>query len=189
MDEQGNTTTVESAANSGRTAGSGKGQDRESRTKRLEKYRWRPGQSGNPTGRPKKLPVSEMMVEVMDLPLPKRLRGILQDAIDAELPKNMTFSMGVAFGLACSLFCPELNNFRVDVVHELRIATEGREHFRIFTPSELAEAVIDAPTDLRDRVMLGIVKMMKERKELYGLELPKFAEMESKVIEDIRKTG
>ena len=57
------------------------------------------------------------------------------------------------------------------------------------TGGEVVEAALDGLTELRDRVMLGMVKMMKERKELYGLELPKFAEMENKVIENIRKAG
>jgi hypothetical protein len=45
------------------------GQDREARTERLKPYRWKPGQSGTPKGRPKGRSLEEIVNDIRDEPV------------------------------------------------------------------------------------------------------------------------
>jgi|HubBroStandDraft_6_1064221.scaffolds.fasta_scaffold80891_2 hypothetical protein len=48
---------------------------------RLKAYRWKKGQSGNPGGRPRKLPISDTLRLLMMMPLPPALRKKLEQSI------------------------------------------------------------------------------------------------------------
>src|SRR5215831_14664469 len=59
----------------------------------LRPYRWRKGQPGpNPGGRPKKAPISDAYVQLMDEPLPEEIRSQL------KLPEGATWAHALALG-------------------------------------------------------------------------------------------
>jgi hypothetical protein len=49
--------------------------DKDARVKRLEPYQWKPGQSGNPHGRPKTITLSEAYRTALAQPVPRDPRG------------------------------------------------------------------------------------------------------------------
>jgi len=44
-------------------------ENRQTKTEHLEPYQWKPGQSGNPSGRPKKLPITEAFQRIFSDPV------------------------------------------------------------------------------------------------------------------------
>jgi hypothetical protein len=100
------------------------------------------------------------------------------------LPKNTTFAEGLAFGELCA---PFLNGFDVNHTRELREAVEGRGAYCVALPGEEPEVSADGPADCSDRVMLGLLKLMKRRQELYQLDLPRFDAMQREAAEEVRK--
>jgi Family of unknown function (DUF5681) len=53
--------------------------------------RFRPGRSGNPGGRPRRLPISERYLETSEKRLPEEIRLQLEDKLKMSLPKEITF--------------------------------------------------------------------------------------------------
>lgn len=159
-------------------------------TERLKPYRWQKGQSGNPSGNPLKLPLSDSLRSVLAMPLPDVFRATLEGVIKRSLPKSMTFAEGLAFGEACAPFAPQLKNFKVDFIREMRVAAEGEGSHRISIPGEQLDSPVgDEAVDISDRVMLGLLRVIKRRQELYNLDLPRFEAMEREARENVRKTG
>ena len=63
----------------------------------LKPYRFQPGQSGNPGGRPKKLPVTEEYLAMANEPVPEPLRERLNKKAGKNfLPKGVTFARAMA---------------------------------------------------------------------------------------------
>ncbi len=151
-------------------------------------YRWKTHRADNSGSRPRKLPLSDHVLALMSMRLPEFLRTKLERNIGGQqLPETMTFAEGLAFGEMCA---PFFNGFKVDGLSEIRKTTEGREGPRVCEPveQELEEKQSGVEEmSLRDRVMLDMLKMMKERKEIYGLEMPKFEADEREALEEIRK--
>jgi hypothetical protein len=156
-------------------------------TERLKAYRWAKGQSGNPGGRSRKLPMSDTLRLVLAMPLPDVFRATLEGVIKQTLPKKMTFMEGLAFGEACAPFAPELKNFKVEFLREMREATEGSVARRTAIPGDQLEKATEETVDISDRIMLGLVKVIKRRQELYNLDLPRFDAMQREVAEEVRK--
>jgi hypothetical protein len=155
-------------------------------TERLKAYRRAKGQSGNPGGRPRKLPISDTLRLLMKkMPLPPALRDKLEESIGGQkLPKNTTFAEGLAFGELCA---PFLNGFDVNHTRELREAVEGRGAYRVALPGEEPEVSADSPADCSDRIMLGLLKVVKRRQEMYNMDLPRFDAMQREAAEEMRK--
>ena len=76
------------------------------RANHLKRYRWQKGDpSLNPGGRPRKLPVSDRLREILEMPLPTLLHAKLETAIGGQaLPKKLTFGDGVAFATVLATF-------------------------------------------------------------------------------------
>ena len=89
---------------------------------------WKPGQSGNPSGRPKKRPLSSAYLEFAQRRLPEKLRRSL------GLPEDATF----AEALSEALFRSAING-SVSAARELREATEGKSEVRSGEPSDDVE--------------------------------------------------
>ena len=86
---------------------------------RLKPYRFKPGQSGNPKGRPKHRQLSERYKEVMEFPLP------LSMCKQLGLPKNATLGDGIAMALGLSAIKGAPNGM-VDAAREIADRTEGK---------------------------------------------------------------
>jgi hypothetical protein len=78
-------------------------------------HRFKPGQSGNPGGRPKKLPISERYEELAELELPKK------DRIKQGLPEGATYGDA----LAMVMFKAALEG-NPHAAREIREAIEGK---------------------------------------------------------------
>jgi hypothetical protein len=77
----------------------GKGKDK---APQLAPFRWKPGVSGNPTGRPKKKPISEAYEAAVNDPLPEELRKFKLGRREIELSEGATFADLIALGQAVS---------------------------------------------------------------------------------------
>jgi hypothetical protein len=183
------------AASSQVAAKKTKEQLKEERTNRVKKYRWTKGQSGNPDGARMKLPMSDTLRLLSQMALPEPFRVQLEDALGGKLklPKDMTFLDGLTFGQLCAPFAPNvLKGFDTVRLKDLREAIEGKSALRISIPGEeLLAATGDESVDIRDRIMLSVLNMMKRRSELYDLKVPRMEELESAAIDEMakRKTG
>jgi hypothetical protein len=63
---------------------------------------WKPGQSGNPGGRPKKLPVTDYLREQLERPIPEAMREKLPPIFVEIYGPEATFGQMVAFKLIAS---------------------------------------------------------------------------------------
>jgi hypothetical protein len=112
-------------------------------------YRFKPGQSGNPGGRPKKRPISDRYAELAEVLIPEK------DRIKHGLPKGATYGQMLAVAVFNAALAGEINAAR-----EIREAVEGKTGQRQETsdPQELrvvieriggqdSPAIADAPVD------------------------------------------
>ena len=76
---------------------------------------WRPGESGNLSGRPKRRPISDRYADLAEVLLPEK------DRIKLGLPKGATYGDAVAL----SVFESALKG-RTDAAREIREAVEGK---------------------------------------------------------------
>lgn len=97
-------------------------------TERLKPYRWAKGRSGNPGGRPRKLPLTEGIFEVLQMPISDDVRGDLEAAV-GKLPKKFTWAEAYSLGHMLAMF-GKLKRFRLDVAREVREALQDVRHAR-----------------------------------------------------------
>jgi hypothetical protein len=81
----------------------------------MEAHRWKPGQSGNPGGRPRKRPISDRYQERAEMPLDEDLRILL------KLPEGATYGDAVAIAQYRAAI-----KGRPDAAREIREAIEGK---------------------------------------------------------------
>ncbi len=174
MDAVTNLMGEEVAAGSEKAA-RGSQADRDRRTAMLKPFRWRKGQSSNSAGRAIKLPMSDILRDVLAMKLPAKFREMIELAINEALPKDLSFMDGLALGSIAAMFSPEeLKGFRADLLRGLREATEGRSNPRKATSVEEVAQVLEEAVNTQDQILLGVLKVMKKRQELYNLESPRF---------------
>lgn len=91
---------------------------------------WKPGQSGNPSGRPRRKPVSERYAFMCEVPLPEKIR------------KKLHLQVGATYGDGLSLaqFHAALDG-DTTAAREIREAIEGKSAIR--TEEEVAPVRID----------------------------------------------
>jgi hypothetical protein len=89
---------------------------------------WKPGESGNPSGRPKKRPLSDLYAEFAERPVPEKLRRALGLAEGATFAEAQTLSLFLA-----------ASNGNIQAAREIREAIEGKagprpnpEHREVF---------------------------------------------------------
>ena len=81
---------------------------------------WKPGQSGNPGGRPKKRPITDCYDALLDKPLPDELVRLL------KVKKGTTYGEAIALGQAISAIKGKAESAR-----EIREALEGKTTQRV----------------------------------------------------------
>ena len=86
----------------------------------MEANKWKPGQSGNPSGRPKKLPITDRYATVAELPVPDNLLAALKLS-EAEKPAIKTYGDA----LALSQFRAGIKG-KTDAAREIADRVEGR---------------------------------------------------------------
>jgi Family of unknown function (DUF5681) len=102
-------------------------------------YRFKPGESGNPGGRPKKRPISDRYAELAELELPETGR------IKHDLPEGATYGDA----LAIVMFKLALEG-KTDAAREVREAIEGKTAHRQETiEPEKTRKTLDIP-DMTD---------------------------------------
>ena len=84
---------------------------------------WKPGESGNPSGRPKKRPLSDLYAEFAQRPVPEKLRRALGLAEGVTFAEAQTHSLFVA-----------ASSGNVRAAREIREAIEGRAGERSSDP-------------------------------------------------------
>jgi hypothetical protein len=76
---------------------------------------WKPGESGNPSGRPKKRPISNLYAEFAERPVPEKLRRKLGLGVGATFAEAQTVSLFTA-----------ASNGNVQAAREIREGIEGK---------------------------------------------------------------
>lgn len=110
---------------------------------------WKPGQSGNPSGRPKKRPITEAFEALAGQKLPQAWREKLTKA-GFTVPANATYAWAVAIGQYGKAITGDSGNSR-----EIREAIEGKATQRI----ELSGATDGAPIKIQ---RIDLKKFTKE---------------------------
>lgn len=129
------------------------------------------------------LPISHSIMNALWRRLPQGSLRAEVEKVVGKLPKNAMLKDAIAVTMVYAAM-GKFPNFKPSVVREIREAVEGRATPRTYILCPEAE---EEPESMRDRVMLGIVKMMKQRQELYNLDIPVMDELERKAVEEIRK--
>lgn len=105
---------------------------------------WKPGESGNPKGKPKRGPISSAFSRMLEQPVPKTMLEASKLKGNKALPKKPTFADLMAF----AMFNQVLKG-NVAAVKEILNRTEGRTpaHMNLTTTDRLDEflAALNAP--------------------------------------------
>jgi hypothetical protein len=72
--------------------------DKEVKAAWLVPFRFKPGQSGNPNGRPKTTPLTDALRWTGHLPCPPKTRRSLEKTLGVKLPKSLTMFEATAIG-------------------------------------------------------------------------------------------
>ena len=86
----------------------------------MEANKWKPGQSGNPSGRPRRLPISDRYAAMAELPLPDYVLAALKLS-EAERPAIKTYGDA----LALSQFRAGIKG-KTEAAREITDRVEGR---------------------------------------------------------------
>lgn len=102
------------------------------------RYQWKPGQTGNPKGRPRgsrNRPMSDRADSFIEIPFPNKLKKLIEEKVGLTLPKGFTWGDAIIMRLCLS----GAIEGDTSAARELREAIEGKARTRI----ELAGFVAD----------------------------------------------
>jgi len=131
-------------------------------------FRFRPGKSGNPGGRPRRLPITERYAETLEMQLPPVQRRQMEQDIGMKLPKKFTFGDAIALRTAIEA----MNS--VKATREMREAVEGRAPERIFVRAPPTQQDRDA---LRKHIIGKLLETSYKRHKLYNMPNPEMERM------------
>jgi hypothetical protein len=101
------------------------------RIENLTHPRWKKGESGNPGGRPKRLPITDEYRNLADQPLPEKLRARIQKKFGVKLSEDATWSSTVSLRLFLQAIGEKPERGAARSAKEIREATEGKALQRI----------------------------------------------------------
>ena len=110
------------------------------RGRNLVAHQFQPGQSGNPGGRPKKLPITEYLKAQLELPVPEAMMNQLSPAFADLYGASGTFGEALAFQLVAKAATGD-----VAAMREVLDRTEGKVGHKMATGGEsggLGELVV-----------------------------------------------
>lgn len=101
------------------------------KTAHLEIFQWKPGQSGNPSGRPRKKPLTERYEQVLEEALPEKAR------LKLGLAPGATYGDAIAAGQARKAVMGA-----TEAAKEIREAVEGKSPQAVFNLGDNAEVKV-----------------------------------------------
>jgi hypothetical protein len=138
--------------------------------------RFRPGRSGNPGGRPRKLVISERYLETSEKKLPKEIRLQIEGKLKIKLPKGITFGDALSqVTWMSALGCFELGRGLM-ATKEIREAIEGKATQRTWVLQPLVQQDGD---ELRKHILGKLVEISYKRHKLYNMPMPGLEKMAS----------
>lgn len=72
--------------------------EKEAKAEWLKPWCFKPGQSGNPSGRPRKQPITQALEFAADLPCPPHQKKNLEKILGVQLPHSLTLAQAAAIG-------------------------------------------------------------------------------------------
>lgn len=136
--------------------------------KNLEKNKFQPGQSGNPNGRPKRLPITDRYIETLEKKLPAKLKRKLADLLELdETEETKAMLNDLVYGEAIALGQVYKAISKTDAAREVREAVEGKTIQRLRLegpeggPVQIEETSEDVD-ELKARV-LALTKRIRSR--------------------------
>lgn len=105
---------------------------------------WKPGQSGNPKGRPKRGPISDSIARMLELQVPKEMLDKANLKKSKALPKKATFADLIVFAMVQQALKGNVGAFK-----EMLNRSEGK------TPQHLTLSSTDKLDQLMDAITAG----------------------------------
>ena len=92
---------------------------------------FKPGQSGNPGGRPKKRPITDRYYEMAEEQIPETLRSKMQKSLGIKLPEGSTWGRIVTLRQFLQASGLRIDSGSTRAAREIREAIEGKAPQRI----------------------------------------------------------
>jgi hypothetical protein len=107
---------------------------------------WKPGQSGNPSGRSRKLPITEALEQIGQQIVPTEIRKILRRKLNVEVKPGSTFAQCIALALISKAIVGDVeaireftNRVQGKALQQLEIATPENRDVRLHVIYEESE--------------------------------------------------
>jgi hypothetical protein len=163
MDEDVTALKVGPAARSEKTA---RAKKRERGTESLRLYRWKKHQTGDQGNDSTGSSLGATLHGILSMRLPEKFRKDLEEKIGGlKLPKFMTFAQGLALLELTASFS---RDSKVEIIREIRETVEGRAGPQVHVSGERNSAApqsCENASSTEDPILLGIVKILKRRRE------------------------
>lgn len=127
------------------------------RAPQLRPFHFKPGQSGNPKGRPKRGPLSDSIARMLELQVPKEMIEKANLKRSKALPKKATFADLIVFAMVQQALKGNVGAFK-----EMLNRSEGK------TPQHLTLSSTDKLDQLMDAITAGGLPPVPDPEEADG---------------------